>query len=454
MEEMELELKVQNVDTTKLFESYEALDRLSSQNSSEEKTKLLETILPQLRDTDTWDFVAEKIFNQIYLDDRYREYTFYLLTSNLVKPSSLSTKQVKNIIEKTSWGFSYVMRNFELILKGYVYPSTLVEILIEYLKRHPESFTSFIEHFLYSPVPIIREELITALVKEELLPNKELIIASLYQNPDDFIYKQETLPFLDKKPPILRSHIPFLMSRLNKENKYQDILENFYELFFEAESKSKLAFAENVKYITENIKEKYQEILRIAKDPMVRISLDLILTTIINAHEESYIIDYIKGQDFSYGGTGTIRKVFKVGEDKVLKFSRSLYDKNSIRHHFLLAPTELRVIDEKDLPTVFIEKQEYLSDSYNGKKITEQDIDNFLQEAEKQGIVIKDHLCLSKSTDNFGFLRDYHDASLVGVDSYDELPEWFKERPLVLYDIDLVSYKNGSTKSLTKTMKD
>lgn len=52
--------------------------------------------------------------------------------------------------------------------------------------------------------------------------------------------------------------------------------------------------------------------------------------------------------------------------------------------------------------------------------------------------------------DNFGFLKDYKDATLVGVDSYEELPDWFKKRPIVLYDIDMVSYEKDKLKSLIK----
>lgn len=85
--------------------------------------------------------------------------------------------------------------------------------------------------------------------------------------------------------------------------------------------------------------------------------------------------------------------------------------------------------------------------------MTEQDIENFLMEANKQGLVITDPLCLSKDNDNFGFLKSYKDATLAGVNSYDELPDWFKERPIVLYDIDLVTYKKDQTKSLIKNTK-
>lgn len=51
--------------------------------------------------------------------------------------------------------------------------------------------------------------------------------------------------------------------------------------------------------------------------------------------------------------------------------------------------------------------------------------------------------CLEKNFNNFGFLKDYHDANTTGFKSAEDLPEWFKERPIVLYDVDLVYRKNA-----------
>lgn len=45
-------------------------------------------------------------------------------------------------------------------------------------------------------------------------------------------------------------------------------------------------------------------------------------------------------------------------------------------------------------------------------------------------------------------MKDYHDAILVGITSHEELPEWFKKRPLIMYDIDMIQYKNQSEESV------
>lgn len=82
--------------------------------------------------------------------------------------------------------------------------------------------------------------------------------------------------------------------------------------------------------------------------------------------------------------------------------------------------------------------------------MTRKDIKNFLKEAARQGLKINDPLCRDKKNDNFGFLNSYKDASLVGVESHEDLPEWFKKRPIVLYDIDMVTYTEDNKKQLVK----
>lgn len=73
--------------------------------------------------------------------------------------------------------------------------------------------------------------------------------------------------------------------------------------------------------------------------------------------------------------------------------------------------------------------------------MTEEDISNFMKEIDRQGLVLGDPHCLQHDFVNFCFLEDYHDANLCGASSYEDLPEWFKKRPLVLYDIDMVTRK-------------
>lgn len=208
---------------------------------------------------------------------------------------------------------------------------------------------------------------------------------------------------------------------------YKELLKKYYSTFFYTESTAKLHFVDNLNYIDEKIEEKYREIFRIAKEPMVKNNLDFVLSSVINAEEEDFIMDFIKDKELEYCDKGTTRTAFKIGSDKILKFARHLYRKNNATSHFLLAPTDLKVISVNNGRPIYIERQEYLSKVYNGKPMTKEDIENFLMEAKKQGHIIENPLCLKKNMDNFGFLKDYKDATLVGVDSYEKLPDWFKK---------------------------
>lgn len=58
----------------------------------------------------------------------------------------------------------------------------------------------------------------------------------------------------------------------------------------------------------------------------------------------------------------------------------------------------------------------------------------FRYELEKLGYYLEDDL-ISKDRVNCFYLDDYHDAN---CDDPEALPDWFKERPLVLVDRDLV----------------
>lgn len=168
-----------------------------------DKNEILSCILPKLRETRDWYTIPDRIFELIYLDDKYKDYVYYLLHHELVKASVLTFNEVKSII-KTNWGFDYVLENAEAILEGYkVYPGPLIELILERIKGNQELFNICLEKFLHSEQNQLREEFILYLIKKELLPDKELVVASLYQNPDEFLYSQECLPFIEKQEPKL-----------------------------------------------------------------------------------------------------------------------------------------------------------------------------------------------------------------------------------------------------------
>lgn len=135
-------------------------------------------------------------------------------------------------------------------------------------------------------------------------------------------------------------------------------------------------------------------------------------------------------------------KFFRIGDDKVLKLTSRKHMKDTLTEHFLLAPTKTKIIyNENNEPILYIEKQDYLEKVYNGVAMNDEDLENYFEELRRLNIILHDPHCVKRLYDNFGFLKDYHDATLIGVNSYEELPDWFKRRPLVLYDIDMIRMK-------------
>lgn len=182
---------------------------------------------------------------------------------------------------------------------------------------------------------------------------------------------------IDKNPDLLLSDLPHLISAIN-DSDYQALIKKYYSLFFAVESKRKLHFTKRFGYISQEIEEKHQEILRLAEDPMVMTNLDFILSAIINANEDAFISNYIKEKNVEFCGMGTTRKALKVGDNSILKFARHLYSSDNVTEHFLLVPNKIKRITVPNSTTICVEEEPYLSKTHNGKKMTEQDIEHFL----------------------------------------------------------------------------
>jgi len=444
MEKIIKELEKGNIEILSLIHPSKIPTLFCIVEYSENKDKILKTILPKLMKLSNWYGIAQEIFHLIYLNDEYKEYVYYLLSKEIVKPEDLNEEEVENLFIKKNWGFHYVLDNAERIVN--VFTISLVTIIIENTKNNEELFRYCLKKILYSKDDELRANFIFYSEIEGLLPNEDYIVASLYQNPDEYLYEQVCLSFIEpQEKELFLSRLPYYLSTRAHEEKYKNLLMRHYQEFFMAEEGDKLRLIERLGYVSSKINEKYYEILRVFENTMLRNNYSYLMSSLINLGEEEIVTKYTAGEEIKYETSGTQAKVFKVGEDKVIKLSKFKYNKNTVTEHFLLAPTEINIING-----IYIEKQAYLKKEYNGKKMTRKDIENFLKEAARQGLEINDPLCRDKKNDNFGFLNSYKDASLVGVESHEDLPEWFKKRPIVLYDIDMVTYTEENKKQLVK----
>lgn len=237
------ELKKGNIEICDLIGSDGIYDIFNHLNQ-EEKDEILSIILPKLKNEKDWHSVAAGIFNTIYLDDKYEEYTRYLLKNNFEKASYLTPTQIENILTKKSWGLSYIMSKLEEIINGYkIYPEPLIELILERVKDNQELLNTCINRFLYSKHSRLRETAIFLLAKKELLPSKDLVVAALYKNPDNFLLKKETPEALQEKDELLLSDLPYLISVFaEQDDDYQNIIKKYYDQFFEAELKENYIF--------------------------------------------------------------------------------------------------------------------------------------------------------------------------------------------------------------------
>ena len=206
----------------------------------------------------------------------------------------------------------------------------------------------------------------------------------------------------------------------------------------EAECKMKLidTFKDEV---SEDTYEQYKPFLKLYSLYKEK-SVDVFITRLINANEESKLLPYLNDK-LIYLNSGTTTDVYTDGT-KVVKLTLEKYCPDTVKDFYLLAPTEtIKINTCNKISEQVREVQKYLPKKKNGIKINKFEIKRFLKELDKCGYYTDDPNNLDLLPDNFGYLNDYHDANISGFNSCDELPNWFKRRPLVLYDIDKVYKK-------------
>lgn len=407
------------------------------------KNEILMKILPKFRDEETWYGVAHDIFNLIYLDPKFIEYTYYLLHSEYVMLEDLTDIELNNMLEHTTWGFDYIIDNIETLTEKRKI-NKMVKVLLEYSKDNKELCKKIKEKLLTSKKQEIRDNFIINSNIDNLSDND--ILSSFYQNPDDYYFKQETLPFYKEEIKLVKSEIPKFLRfySLKKENIKKLMLDNF-ELFFETESDSKMRMLDFfIESLDKETKDKYKDIYEMYKKQPTML-IDKFISIMLNNNLLDWLTSFIKDKKVLYLTSGSTTSVFKV-DNLVLKLSLEKHQININKDLFLIAPTQTKIIYKNNEPILIIEVQKYLNKVYKNHEMTEEDIEVFFKQLDELGYEARDPRCLNKSFCNFGFLEDYHDANLGKFSSHEELPDTFKKRPMVLYDVDLVYEKDDPSK--------
>jgi len=403
----------------------------------ENKKEILNQILPVFKEEDNWYDLAYEIFKLIYLDNDYDEYSFYLLDNQYIMLEDLTMYDIKNILENKKWGFEYVVNNLDSISTDVKF-SQRMNVIIKFCNNNYEFF-----HLLLKKVMTcnqkVKDQFIISSFANKVYLDEDIIISSLYKSDDDSNRK------------LAISRIPaFLLFFAKQDRRIEKMIIDNFELFFYAEVSSKMKILDYFySFLPSEILDKYSDVYKLY-NTQPNIFTDKSISILMNDNFGVFLLDMLVGKKVSYVGSGTTTQVFKI-DNSVLKLSLKKHDFNSEKNLFLIAPTETKVIyDNEANPILFVEIQKYLERKHNGIEMTKDDIDIFLKELDNMGYVITDPNCLEKNLENFGFLKDYHDANLGEFNSHEELPEWFKNRPIVLYDVDLVYKKDCEKKKIFK----
>lgn len=326
-------------------------------------------------------------------------------------------------------------------------PNAIDEILkyVEYLDLSNGMIIRFITSFLLKN----RFELFDDFQRQIiLLGNKDALtsfIVEIIQEEYEFDFERLYPQILDCK----YNSFPALLTNYVYNASLKAFLVKHFDEFLDIEVNEKMYFIERLKNsLPKDIKEKYDYLFKIYRVSMLPMNTLKSLNIALKHNDEGFIKDYVGNEDVSYIQSGSSSQAFKIGEDKVLKFCKLKHMEDTETESFLLAPTERKIIYEDKKPILYIEEQGYLSKTHNGVYMNDRDLDNFFNELDRQNLVLHDPHCVRRFYDNFGFLKDYHDAQLAGVANYDELPLWFKLRPIVLFDIDLVRKKRVIKRNL------
>lgn len=237
-----------------------------------------------------------------------------------------------------------------------------------------------------------------------------------------------------------------LLLENNINSSYRLIAEKYSRNFFESQKESKIKFLYLLQNDSNNLKEKY------------RIALDLYVKSGCSNKTDSSLsnlINYGNYDEFSekirkLSPTLNIRpmsiesthssNVFNIN-NRILKLGNSRYNCNINTNFFRIIPCEITYIRDFSGKVCSVVEREYIIDT-NPSHIDEYMIYQLMIDFKNNDLCIYDPKCLRLDKSNFGLLKSYKDANLGDYSSHEDLPEYFKENPLVLLDVDLV-YRYG-----------
>lgn len=385
----------------------------------EDATDIIKEIFSELSKRNYFYYIRQIVFDFVMCYPLiFKEEIAYLLDSNQI---NINYEQVQVILCNCPENVEFLIKHLENM---YLYLEDSMALLVSYCVEHHNYFEKLLEEVMKSPNVVIGLCFFNEFIKDEYNFDFNVI-----------------LNYLRK---VRISDIPLVLAQQSdKSKRLKDFLISHFEELLKIQEHSKMKFINLLRDdIPTELLNNYSYLINIYIASHIPNKTESMLNIVLDNHEEKNIKDYILSNKIDFIGCGTTSQAFRIGDDKVLKLSRKKHMKDTITEHFLLAPTKTKIIyDDKHEPILYIEKQDYLDKVYNGVPMNDEDLNNYFEELHKLNIILQDPHCVQRLYDNFGFLKDYHDATLIGVNSHEELPDWFKRRPLVLYDIDMIRKK-------------
>ncbi|MCX4364937.1 MAG: hypothetical protein OSJ70_04110 [Bacilli bacterium] len=425
---------------------YLRLDVLRSILDRDDAKEIVKEIFPALTKRDYLASISPYLLEFLIINREYfSDEILYLLKGDYVSKRDLTTHNIEAIIDGVPEAIDVIVEQFnDIYLDNSRFDTfnlksqTLISSLTTYIiNNRSDLFETFMKAVIHIGIPETIQRFFVVLVSNDQNFDYNLILRALRN-----CKKNEADKNFSNLPYILVDYVHW------SDDLKEFLTMNFEELFaYEKDKKVKFLFAMR-NLIPKDVLAKYSYLLKISYASVYREDNEA-LNILLEHGEEGFIKDYIGTNEVTIFNErmGSTSEVFKIGEKGILKLEQEKYDKESEKEHFLLAPTQFLVIsDDKEKEILYVEKQKLHLQVHNGVPLNKEDLDNFFEELDKCGLEINDPHCIAREFDNFGFLDDYHEATLVGVNSHEELPEWFKKRPVVLFDIDMVRKKKGYEK--------
>ncbi len=430
------------------------------------------TLIEDIRKSPKRNIIIKK--NARFLMKLYRGFLLYIcydveefknLTQKIITPKFLNnSSKVFNLMNNTSWGTDYIINNIDEIYKN---NEDIINTIISTLFMNYENNKKYIKQLSIHKNLHIRYIFMRNLLlyNQDKLPEiyddiTKYLTSYTYQEYEQITFFPEKMNIKDISDLAnitfnTNSHLwPLFKNYILSNYKTNDIAENLstskegkkelekdLETLFETSRRYKIHLIKQYKNkLSKQLLEEYLKYLNMfKKNNNYDSAIEKIFTYELYEKLKEYTDKYLslsKTQDVYHLGEGTTCSAYRIG-DFTLKLVKTKWSYEDIicPNLYLIAKNleEDYIRDQEGIVKAGLEVQKYLSKS--AKNVPYQTIQEFRKELTRMGYKLNDSMINGQCGDNCLLLDDYHDADTRYPEN---LPEWFKETPLVLVDRDRV----------------